>query len=102
MSNPLHISTDKSKYHNGEDVIVTAKFDNWPAKIQIRLVLWIYHTNNHILNQYFSKPASGDTVKWTIPWGTFESSIVNGHYDFDAQAEFGHLHVDAQFYYGVQ
>jgi len=99
MSNTaLHISTDKTKYVYPDNVIVTATVDKWypgPAG-KIRLVIWVANTNNHIIDKYFVKPNSGNTVKWTIgPW-QFDGYDGN---TFDAQLEFGSQHADATFTY---
>ena len=93
----LSISTDKSTYQPTEDVIVTATAKGWKMDplVKVRLVIWVYHTNEVISSQYFAKPVNTDTVKWTVPSDAFTTSFVK---TYDAQLEFAALPAaNAQF-----
>jgi len=95
-TSPFHISTDKTAYTSTEDVIVTASIKGWyPGPDgKARLVIWIKGTGMHVADEYVTKPASGDTVKWTVPASAFANYIGD---TFDAQLEFGSLHADTTF-----
>ncbi len=95
-SKVLHISTDKTAYAVPDDVKVTATIDGWypGPEGKARLVIWVQGTNNHIADEYVTKPTDGFTVHWTVPSVTFEKYIGQ---TFDAQIEFGVLHADYTF-----
>ena len=92
----LTISTDKPKYQSYDDVIVTASMTQWYPGVKIRLVIWDILTTQPVLNKYFDKPTTGDTIKWTIS-GDSMTPFVPG--DFYAQIEFGNLEAHAEFFY---
>ena len=95
MDYSLNISTDKTFYDSGNAVKVTASFTNWPTGDagKVRLVIWEYHTNNHITDTYYTKPASGNTVQWIIDFPTFGQHGKK----YDAQIEYYAMHADAVF-----
>ena len=92
----LSICTDKQTYTSLENVIVTATAKGWEMDplVKVRLVIWVYQTNDVIDNQYFAKPKNTDTVTWTVPSTVFGDMKKT----YDAQLEFAALPAaNAQF-----